>query len=440
MRPPLLTASDAGYDGARSPWNVAVDQRPAAVVVATSVDDVASAVRTAAERGLRVQLQNTGHAATPRNDLSDVVLVRTAGMDTVTVDPAARRVRVAAGARWQAVAEAAAPHGLAGLAGSSGGIGVVGYSLGGGLGWLARRYGLACSSVVAADVVLADGSTTQVDADHEPDLLWALRGGGGSLAAVTALELDLFPAREVFGGSVFFPVERAAEVLSAWRSWSATLPESVTSTGRIVHIPPIPEAPDHLRGRSFALVQAVSLTGPADGADLVAPLRALGPVVDTFAPMPTPALGMIHLDPPGPAPIGLDGWVLRSFDDATVAAVVEHAQPGGPLVAVNVRQLGGAVSRPAAGGGALDHLAEPFAVYAAGIAPTSDAAGAVRRQLDGLAAAFAPSRAARDFTNFAERPGTTARLYPPETYARLQEVKRAYDPGGRFLAAHTVEG
>lgn len=436
----LLTAGDEGYDAARTAWNLAVDQRPAAIAVAASGADVAAAVRTAAERGWRVQLQNTGHAATGRNDLAEVLLARTGGMGAVTVDPATRTARVEAGATWQALAEAAAPHGLAGLAGSSGGVGVVGYTLGGGLGWLARAHGLACHGVVAADVVLADGTPARVDADHEPDLHWALRGGGGSLAAVTALELSLVPLGEVYGGSLFFPVERAAEVLGAWREWTGSVPESVTSTGRVVHVPPLPTAPEHLRGRSFGLVQAVCLTGADDGADLLAPLRALGPEIDTVDMMPPTALGLIHMDPPAPVPADLEGWLLASADDDAMRTLVEHAPPGGPFVAMNVRHLGGAVARPAVGGGAVDAVTEPFAVYAVGIAPTPEVAGAVRGRLSAVGDALASWRSERGYGNLAERPASTASLFTPDAYARLQEVKRRYDPDGRFVAAHTVSG
>lgn len=180
MTASLLSPGDEGYDAARVPWNVAIDQQPAAVVAATSAEDVASAVQQARERGLRVMLQNTGHAASHRHDLHDVMLIRTNGMTDVTVDVEAKVARVDAGVQWQMVADAAAPHGLAGLAGSSGGVGTVGYTLGGGIGWLGRAHGFACNRVVAADVVLADGSTKRIDDENDADLIWALRAGAAA--------------------------------------------------------------------------------------------------------------------------------------------------------------------------------------------------------------------------------------------------------------------
>jgi FAD/FMN-containing dehydrogenase len=224
-----------------------------------------------------------------------------------------------------AVADAAAPHGLAGLAGSSGGVGTVGYTLGGGIGWLGRAHGFACNRVIAADVVLADGSTKRIDDASDPDLTWALRGGGGSLAAVTALEIGLVDAPQIYGGTLFFPAERATEVLTAWRAWTDTVPETVTSTGRVINVPPFPEVPEPLRGKSFAIVQAVLLMGEAEASDLLAPLRALGPGMDTFAVMPANQLGTIHMDPPGPAPADLEGWLLHAFDDAEIAAAVAYS-------------------------------------------------------------------------------------------------------------------
>lgn len=432
-----LTSADSDYESARMPWNVAADQRPAAVVMASTADDVAEAVRKARASGLRVAMQGTGHAASSRHTLDDAVLIKTGHLADVNVDPSARRARVGAGVQWQAVAEAAAPHGLAGLAGSSGGVGVVGYSLGGGLGWLARKHGLACSRIMAADVVLADGTQTRVDSDNEPDLLWALRGGGGCFAAVTSLEVELVPLTEVYGGTLFFPAERASEVLTAYSTWVSTVPDSVTSTGRLVNVPPIPDAPEALRGRSFVLVQAVVIAEEAEGVELLRPLRDLGPEMDTFAMLPAPALGMIHMDPPGPVPADIEGWLLNQFGPDEVAAMVANGGAGSPLVALQVRHLGGAMATPAPGGGAVDHIAQPFAAYGVGIVPEPAAATVVRGKLDEVAAAFGPALASRRFANLSEHCDPSS-LFTPDAYARLQKIRSQYDPDGVFHAVHTV--
>jgi FAD/FMN-containing dehydrogenase len=213
----ILTCADPGWDDARQAWNLAVDQRPAAVAVPESAQDVVDAVRFARERGLRVAAQGTGHNAGPLGDLADTVLIKTHAMRGLVIDPAARIARAEAGVIWQQVTDAAAEHGLAGLAGSSPDVGVVGYTLGGGMSWLGRTYGLSANNVEAFELVTADGRLVRADAEHEPDLFWALRGGGGSFAVVTAVELRLFPVTEAYAGLLWYPVEQASEVLHAWR-------------------------------------------------------------------------------------------------------------------------------------------------------------------------------------------------------------------------------
>ncbi len=191
---------DPGYDAARVPWNVAVQQRPAAVVYPASADEVVEVVRAASAAGLRVAPQGTGHNAGPLGDLADTVLVRTSAMREVTVDAASRTARVGAGALWIDVVEAVAPFGLAALHGSSPDVGVVGYSLGGGIGWYARALGMATNSVTAVELVTADGRLVRADAEHEPDLFWAVRGGGGNFGVVTAMEFRLYPIETAFAG------------------------------------------------------------------------------------------------------------------------------------------------------------------------------------------------------------------------------------------------
>ena len=205
--------------------------------------DVVSVVNAARELGLRVAPQSTGHNAGPLGDLDGTILLKTSAMRDVQIDPVARVARVEAGAMWMDVTPAAAEHGLAALAGSAPDVGVAGYTLGGGLSWLARSHGLAANSVVAIEVVTADGVLRRVDETHEPELFWALRGGGGSFGVVTAIEFRLYPITEVYAGVLFFPLDRAAEVLEAWRQWLPSVPDSVTSVGRILRFPPIPDLP-----------------------------------------------------------------------------------------------------------------------------------------------------------------------------------------------------
>jgi len=299
----VFVLGQAGYDQARQAWNLAVDERPSVVVVAESAADVVKAVRYARAHGMRIAPQGTGHGAAPLEPLDGAMLLRTTRMRQVDIDPATRTARAEAGAVWQDVIVPAAEHGLAALAGSSPGVGVTGYTLGGGLGWLARRYGLAANSVTAAELVTPGGDLVRAAAGHEPDLLWAVRGGG--VGVVTALEMRLYPVRELYAGDLFFPIQRAAEVLHAWREWTATVPDDVTSVGHILRLPPLPEVPEPLRGRAFAMVEAAYLGDAGTGAELIQPLRRLGPELDTFAMIPASALGQLNMDPSQPQPAGV---------------------------------------------------------------------------------------------------------------------------------------
>ena len=353
---------DPSWDEARSAWNLAVDQRPAAVVLAESALDVVAAVAFAREHGLRIAPQGTGHGAAALGDLDGTILLRTSRMRGVEIDPQARIARVEAGALWIDVVEAAAEHGLAALAGSSPDVGVVGYTLGGGLSWLSRKYGIGSNQVTAIEGVTASGDSFRTDRDNEPDLFWALRGGGGSFAIVTAIEFNLFPLEEVYAGILWFPVERAAEILKVWRAWTDDLPDEMTSVGRILQFPPIPEIPEPVRGKSFVVVEAIWLGEPAEGARLLEPLRGLGPIMDTVAPMPVAELSRLHMDPEGPAPGVGDGGMLSDVDDELIDAFVERVV-GTPILSAELRHLGGAVAtalvaprRDRRLGGAVHHV------------------------------------------------------------------------------------
>ena len=433
----VLVRGDHGYDEARRSWNLAVDQRPVAVVLAESSADVTRAVQFARARGMRIAPQGTGHGAESLESLDDALLLRTARMRRVDIDPAAGTARAEAGALWQDVTVPAGEHGLAALAGTSPDVGVTGYTLGGGIGWLARRYGLAANSVTAAEIVTADGRLTRADARHEPDLFWAVRGGGGSVGVVTALEMMLYPVRELYAGALFFPLDRTSEVLHAWREWTDTVPDEVTSVGRILRLPPLPEVPELLRGRDFALVEAACLGGAAAGAEIIRPLRELGPQIDTFAMMPAPALARLHMDPGQPVPAQGDGALLADAPAAAIDAVAALAGDT-PLATVEIRHLGGALARAASGGGAQPSVDAKYAMFAAGFTPTPELADAVRAHAQAAKEALAPWHASYDYYNFVETPAGASALLPRDSYQRLQKIKAAYDPDQAIIASHPV--
>jgi FAD binding domain/Berberine and berberine like len=429
-----------GWDFARQAWNLAVDQQPAAVAFVESAADVAAVVDYARGHGLRVSAQATGHFAGALDGLEDTILVKTSRMRGLEIDPEARTARAEAGVLWEEVGLAAAEHGLAGLAGSSPDVGVAGYTLGGGIGWLARQHGLAANSVVAVELVTADGRILRVDAEHEPELFWAVRGGGGSFGIVTALEFRLYPVAEVYAGILFFPFERAAEVLNAWSGWTEDTPEEITSAGRLMQFPPIPDIPEPLRGRSFVLVEAAYLGTEQEAAELLRPLRELGPEIDTFATIPASDLRHLHMDPPQPVPGAGDGMLLAELPPEAVDALVEVAGPGSgsPLVSVELRQLGGEVAAERPGHGAAGNLDARFALYGVGIAADEAMEAAVRVHAQTVKDALTPWADSRGYFNFSERPLDAQSLFPPATYLRLQAVKEAYDPDELFRASHPV--
>jgi FAD binding domain/Berberine and berberine like len=360
-------------------------------------------------------------------------------MNAVEIDPDRRRARLQAGAQWQHVVGPAAEHGLAGLSGSAPDVCVTGYALGGGAGWMIRRYGLAANSIRSAEVVTADGRKLRVDADSEPELFWALRGGGGSFAIVTALELELFPASELYAGVLFWPQRRAAEVLEAWGAWTARVPEEMSSLGRLLNLPPLEQIPEPLRGRSFVVVEAAWVGDEASGSEQLAPLRELAPEMDTFAMIAPPGLAALHMDPPEPVPGASDGMLLGDFSAAAIDALVGVAGPGtdSPLVSVEVRHLGGAAGRAEPGHGALAAVDAPYVLFAVGMAADAGVKRAVVQRLDHVQAALERWDAGR-LLGFTERPGNVARMFSGDTYRRLREVKSKYDPDDIIQANHEI--
>jgi FAD/FMN-containing dehydrogenase len=314
---------------------------------------------------------------------------------------------------------------------------VLGYVLGGGLSWMVRHHGLACNTVTAADVVTADGRLRHVDAVSDPDLLWAIRGGSGNAAAVTALELRLFPVTEIYAGTLFWPIERAPEIVRAWRSWIDGVPETCESLGRMLQLPDVPFLPDPVRGRSFVLVEAAILGDAQEAAALVQPLRDLEPVMDTLATMPPAELSVVNMDPDFPLPYAGEGALLDAFPADAVDGLVE-AFVGSPLLHVEVRQLGGAAARHSPDHGALDAIDQPFIAFTFGLAPDPDAVVAVEAAVGRVLGSLRPWDSGRRYLNFAESAVDPRTIWPPEAFERLRAVKARYDPDNLFAANHDV--
>jgi hypothetical protein len=434
----IVVAGDERWDEARAAWNLAVDQQPVAVAIPENARDVVEILAYARDCGLQVAPQGTGHSAAPLGALRHTILLKTHRMRGVEIDPETRTARVEAGVLWIEVVEAAAEHGLAALAGSSPDVGVVGYTLGGGLSWLARKHGIGANHVTAVELVTADGTLRRVDPDNDPDLFWAVRGGGGAFGVVTALEFNLFPISQVYAGILWFPVERAAEILGAWRRWTETVPDEMTSVGRILQFPPIDEIPAPVRGKAFAIVEAIYCGSTVDGGTYVEPLRALGPVMDTVGTIPVQELSHLHMDPDEPVAAFRDGSALDDVDDELIELFIEGVV-GKPIVSAEIRHLGGAVGRAKAEHGAVAGFESPYVMSAVGLTPTADATEAVEGAVRGVRASLESWQSPNTYLNFAESRRSARSLFSEATYHRLRRVKAAYDPENVIRSNHPID-
>jgi FAD/FMN-containing dehydrogenase len=439
IRGRIATPSDSDWDEARQAWNLAADQRPEAVALVESADDVSKVIRFARENGLKVTGQGTGHGAAPLGSLDEVILIKTERMRGVVIE--GEKARAEAGALAADVAGAAIERGMSSMPGTSPNVGVVGYTLGGGLSWLGRKYGWACNRVAAIELVTADGETRTVDATSDPDLFWALRGGGGGYAIVTALHLELLPIAEAYAGALIFPAEVGVEGVRRYRDWAAVAPEEAGSMIRLLDLPPIPDIPEPLRGQKLLAIAASHIGSKEEGEKAIAPLREIGePVMETFDQVPTPALTQIAMDPEPPSPALGHHSVIGELPDEAIDAFYEVAVPesGSPLLLAELRQLGGALARPAENGGALGKLDGEFTMLGIGLLMDPAMRDPIDAQLDKLADALKPWAVEGGYYNYAERSADVDTIMPAETTARLAQVKRSWDPDNLIRANHSV--
>jgi FAD/FMN-containing dehydrogenase len=391
------------YDDERVTWSKRIDPRPAMVAEALTPADVRAAVLTAQLHDLPFAVQSTGHGTLVPADGG--LLLKTSQMAEVLVNPQRQTARVGPGACWGDVIAAAAPLGLAPISGSSMSVGVTGYTLGGGFGWLSRAHGLAADSLLRADIVTADGRLVTATADRNPDLFWAVRGGGANFGVVTALEFRLYPVARVFAGTAWFPRERAAATLARYRDWAASQPDELNASVVVSH--------DALAIRGL-------YAGSEEGARrALRPLfeAAGAPVADDWRVMGFADTGSIG----GTAPRHFD--LFEQLPDAVIAEVV-HAVARRGANAVEVRHWGGAIARPGPGAGPAGHHDLPFSITVDG--PPEAA--------DGLA----PYATGDSFLNFLADPARTHTAYTAANWERLRELKRAYDPDNVFGLSHNI--
>lgn len=429
MRGTLLLPGDPGYDAARAPWNLSVEQHPAAVAEPADVDDVRAVVLAAAAAGLGVTTQPNGHGAAA--DLDGVVLVRPRLLDELQVDVEARVLRVGAGVNWGSALAALEGTGLIGLAGSNPEVNVVALAIAGGQSMFSRRYGLTARSIIAVELVDAAGGFRRVTDADDGELLWALRGGGGLFGVITAIELALFPGDELYGGGLVFPVEAAAPVLTAAYALARDEPELGLDIG-MMRFPDLPVMPPHLRGRVVATVGIVHLGDEATGRGFADRLLAVAePIANALTPFTIGQLAAVAAEPVDPMPTADFGAAVGPLDEAFardfVDAFVRGAERG--LTRCSVRAMGGAIA---------DELGAELSVIGAVHAPGLLSSGALLLDPSvDAAAALAPLRelAAKYpsegmVPSFLGMQTNLADAYPPEVLERLAAVKRRLDPVG----------
>ena len=439
IRGRVATDSDSDWDELRQPWNLAADQRPAAVALVESADDVAKVIGFAAGNDLKVTGQGTGHGAVAMGSLDDTILIKTVKMRGVDVGDGTARIE--AGVLAEEIGGAAHEKGMSFLPGTSPNVGVTGYTLGGGLSWLGRKYGWACNNVSAIELVAADGEPRTVDANSDPDLFWALRGGGGGFAIVTALHVNLFPVAEVYAGGLLFPPDVTADGLRRYRDWTAEAPEEVGSMVRMLNLPPIPDIPEEIRGKKWLAITACCIGSKEEGEKLIAPLREIGePAMDAFDQIPGPALSRIAMDPEPPVPGLGHHATVNELPDEALDAFVAAAGPetDSPLLLAELRHLGGALARAPENAGALDKLDAEYVMLGIGMLMDPAMREPIEGQLDKLHDALSPWAADGGYYNYAERSCDVEAILPAETCKRLSQVKRSWDPDNLIVANHSV--
>jgi FAD/FMN-containing dehydrogenase len=423
----VAVPGDKAYDALVSPWNLAIPVKPAAVLAAHDAQDVVEAVQFAARHGIRVTPQATGHG--PMADLTTELLVTTKELDEVVIHPEERWARVGAGVKWIRVVEEAAPYGLAPLSGSITDVGIVGYTTGGGLGPMARTYGLAIDKVRAIEVVTGDGELRRVTPTEHPGLFFALRGAKGMLGIVTAIEFDLVHQPRFYGGSLWFDGSDAPAVIDAWRAWSAELPEEGTTSFALFQLPDMEGVPPMLAGRLTLSIRYVWTGDAASGERWFARMRAAAPVIlDDVSDRPYAEIDAVHTDPLDPTPAYEAGQVLTDFPAEAASTLLTLTGPGvqSPQILVEVRQLGGAYARPGEHPAAFASRAAAYSLLVVGI---SEVPG-VEDHAAAILEAMAPWTGGNRLPNFTFTPEEYLDAYDEVTLARLRRARRAYDPGG----------
>jgi hypothetical protein len=439
LRGHVIRPDDDAYDAARAMWNGVHDRRPEVIVRCAGVSDVVAALRFARSQGLEVAVRGGGHSIAGFSGVNGGLVVDLSPMRGVQVDPEARRAVVQGGCTWRDVDLETQVYGLATTGGLVSTTGVGGFTLGGGIGWLMRRHGLACDNLVAAEVVTANGQVVRASEDENPKLLWALRGGGGNFGVVTSFEFDLHEAGPtVAGGAIFFPGDDAEAVLRGWRDWLPSCPDELTTLVNLATAPPAPFIPEAWHGKPVVAVVGMHCGSLEDGIEALAPLRGLAePVADLLGPIPYPAMQSL-IDALHPAGDGnyFKSHHMTDLPDAAIDALLSgHRSVTSPMSEIHVHDLRGAVAAQPPGGSAFPHRESPYVLNVIGKWPGSGPGPehvAWARDVVASLEEFGTGAAYVNFLGDAEGAGRLRAAYGAETYDGLVEAKDRWDPENVF--------
>ena len=443
VRGNVVTPADAGYVEASHAWNGAYDgRRPALIVQCTGAADVIAAVGFARGNHLDIAVRGGGHSVAGLSTVDGGIVIDLGPMSDVTVDPEAKRASVGGGAVWADVDHETQAHGLATTGGLVSTTGVAGFTLGGGIGWTMRKFGLACDNLAGADVVTADGRLVHCSETENPELLWGRRGGGGNFGIVTRFELDLHPLGPmIYAGPVFYPAHAARDLLVAFREWAVEAPDEVTGVVNLTSAPPLPVIPEEWHGKKVVAFIAAS-TGPVDDGDgLVRRVRDVAePIADLLGPMPYGVLQSL-LDPLWPK--GIHAYFkaanVSGLDDALVDRLCAvHLEAPGPQCEIHVHQMGGAVGRVADDATAFPERSMPYVVNAVTGYQDPAAGDAHRDWSRAVVDAAGDAGTGRAYVNFLGEKEDARSAYGEDKYARLAALKDAYDPTNVFALNQNI--
>lgn len=444
LRGTVVGTGADGFDQLRRVWNGAIDRRPCAIACCADARDVQLALQGARDHRVEVTVRGGGHNVAGLAVRDGALLLDLGAMRAVSVNSQLRIATVEGGALWRDVDAATAAAGLATTGGIISTTGVGGFTLGGGAGWLMRRYGLACDNLIGAQVVLADGRSVRVDAAEHPDLYWGLRGGAGGLGVVTQLELRLHPLSQVYSGLVVFPGDQSATVLRRFRDFVQDAPDEFCGMTVMTSAPPLPFLDAAWHGRTVCIL-ALCWSGAIEaGERVLEPIRHAGaPLADVVAPMPY-AQWQQMLDPSAP-PGRYNYWKTANFaalDDEVIdlLCAAADARPA-PFTELHVQHMGGAVARVASSDSAFAHRDAQFFVNLIGSTVERSHFETMRRWIRDLYMRLSAHALFGKMPNFADSDDQDVITRFGKDHAwRLQDLRRRYDPDALFARMRQPDG